>query len=36
MEAITSPLDVQQTQPFHQIIWPNIPAMGTIEQPFVQ
>jgi hypothetical protein len=36
VEVVTAPIDVQQTQPLHQIVWPNILVMGTIEQPLVQ
>jgi hypothetical protein len=36
MEAVTAPVDVQQIQPLHQIIWSSVSAMGTIEQPLVQ
>jgi hypothetical protein len=31
VEVIMAPIVVQQTQPFHQTIWPNVPIMGTIE-----
>jgi hypothetical protein len=27
---------VQQIEPLHQIVWPNVPIMGIVEQPFVQ
>jgi Na+/pantothenate symporter len=36
MEVVVAPFVVQQTKPLHQIIWLNVLAMGTIEQPFVQ
>jgi hypothetical protein len=31
MEAVMAPVVIQQTQPFHQIIWPNVLVMGTVE-----
>ncbi len=27
---------VQQTQPLHQIVWSNVPIMGSVERPLVQ
>jgi hypothetical protein len=36
VEVIAALVIVQQTQPFHQTIWPNVLTMGTVEQPFVQ
>jgi hypothetical protein len=35
MEVVATPIDVQQTQPLHQIVWLNVPIMGTVEQPLV-
>jgi hypothetical protein len=31
MEAVMAFVVVQQTQPFHQIVWLSVPIMGTIE-----
>jgi len=36
MEAKVAPIAVQQTQPFHQIVWLSVLVMGTIEQPLIQ
>jgi hypothetical protein len=36
MEVIAPLVDVQQTQPLHQIVWPNVLVMGIVEQPLVQ
>jgi len=27
---------VQQTQPLQQIVWSNVPIMGSVERPLVQ
>jgi hypothetical protein len=29
-------VNVQQTQPLHQIVWSNVPIMRTVERPLVQ
>jgi hypothetical protein len=36
VEALATIVVVQQTQTFHQTIWSNVFAMGTVERPFVQ
>ncbi len=36
MEVIVVPIVVQQTQPFHQTIWPSVHVMGIVERPFDQ
>jgi hypothetical protein len=36
VETIVAPVVVQQTQPFHQIVWLNVLVMKTIERPLVQ
>jgi hypothetical protein len=35
MEAIAALIIVEQTQPLHQIVWLNVPVMGTIERQLV-
>ncbi len=35
VEVVTAHVAIQQTKPLHQIVWPNIPIMGIIEQPLV-
>ncbi len=34
--VVVAHVDVQQTQPLHHIVWPNVPIMETIEWPLVQ
>ncbi len=35
MEVVVILIVVQQTQPFHQIIWMSVLIMGTIERPII-
>jgi hypothetical protein len=36
MEAIVALIVIQQTQPFHQIVWLNVLVMGSVKQPLFQ
>jgi hypothetical protein len=36
MEVVVAYVVVQQTQPFHQHVWQNVPIMRTVERPLVQ
>jgi hypothetical protein len=36
MEVVVALVVVQQTQPFHQHVWPSVPIVKTIERPLIQ
>jgi hypothetical protein len=35
VEVVVAPIVVRQTQTLHQIVWPNVLIMGTLELPLI-